>query len=585
MAPRGPLTVRPPAGAPRSPARRTVASKWASRTGSWAATTTVRPWSQGSMAGARRATVGGSSDAVGSSSRRMGAGRSRARASATRWRSPALRVRPSWPSAVWSPAGRLASSSDRPTAASTRRRSASVASGAPSRRFSARVALKRWGRWGSQEKWLRHVTASLAPDGRPSSAMVPALGSTKRSSAASTVDLPHPEGPVSASRIPGGACREKDVRAGLITVLVVDAEPVDGEGRAAAVPRRRRVGHRRVSAGGGAGRDLGREHLDHPRRCRLPLGAGVELGSGPAQRDEDLRRHEEDGHGRLQAELPPEQPQAEDHGDEADAEAGDHVHGEGGEEGDAQGAHGGGPHALGGGLHLPAPVVLASEGAQRGEAFDELEEAAGQRTEPPPLALRPPGRLPTEIDHGDGYGEHQGDDHHERQPVLGRHPRQEDHGDDGGGGGLREVTRVVGVERAQAPGRGERQLAGPLPGQPARPEGQGVAQQLAAERGHDAVGGAVGREVARRMEGGPHDDGQPDDHDGGSHVHRAARGGAASGRPRGPGRRPGRRRPPRSARRRQVRSPATRRRPGTRAASSGSTRRGRPGRGGMALTG
>ena len=88
--------------------RVTTVSKRGRSTGSCAATTTVRPSSHGSIAGARRATVGGSSEAVGSSSRRMGAGQSRARARATRCRSPELSVRPSWPSGRLEPGGQVA---------------------------------------------------------------------------------------------------------------------------------------------------------------------------------------------------------------------------------------------------------------------------------------------------------------------------------------------------------------------------------------------------------------------------------------------------------------------------------------------
>ena len=133
-------------GSAGAPGSATTVSKRSRRAGSCAATTTVRPSSHGSSAGTRRAMVAGSSDAVGSSSRRIGAGHSRARASATRWRSPELSVRPSWPRAVCNPAGRLAMSSARPTAPSTPCRSSSGASGAPRRRLSAMVALKRWGR-------------------------------------------------------------------------------------------------------------------------------------------------------------------------------------------------------------------------------------------------------------------------------------------------------------------------------------------------------------------------------------------------------------------------------------------------------
>ena len=96
------------------------------------------------MASAIRDAVAGSSDAVGSSSSRIGAGLSRARARATRWRSPALRVRPSWPSGVSQARrqmGHEAVESDgRGDPSRARRR---WRPGAPSRRFSASVAVKR----------------------------------------------------------------------------------------------------------------------------------------------------------------------------------------------------------------------------------------------------------------------------------------------------------------------------------------------------------------------------------------------------------------------------------------------------------
>ena len=118
-----------------------------------------------------------------------------------------------------------------------------------------------------------------------------------------------------------------------------------------------------------------------------------------------------------------------------------------------------------------------------GKPLDELEEAAGQRPEPAPLALGAPGRLAPEVDHRDRHGDHQRHDHDEGQPVLRGHPGQQEDGDDGGRRGLREVAGVVGVERAQPPGGGERELARPLAGQPAGAEVEGVAQQLAAQVG------------------------------------------------------------------------------------------------------
>ena len=247
----------------------------------------------------------------------------------------------------------------------------------------------------------------------------------------------------------------------------------------------------------------------------------MELGPGPAERNEDLGCHQEDGHRGLQVELAPQEAEPEHHGDEADPEPGQHVHGEGGEEGHAQRAHGGGPHALGGGLDLPAPLRLAAEGTQGGQALDELQHTPGQRAESPPLPCGAPGRLPAERDHGHGDGQHQGDDDDEGQPVLRAHPGQEDERDDGGRGRLRQVAGVVGVQRAQSTGRGERELAGALPTEPARPERQCMAQQTAPQRRHHAVRRALGREVAHGVQRGAGEDRQPDHHD--RRRHRAQR--------------------------------------------------------------
>ena len=65
---------------------------------------------------------------------------------------------------------------------------------------------------------------------------------------------------------------------------------------------------------------------------------------------------------------------------------------------------------------------------------------------------------------------------------------------DGGRGRLGQVAGVVGVERAQSPGGGQRQLARPLPAEPARPESQRVLPTLSPQCGDDAIGGAAGRE-------------------------------------------------------------------------------------------
>ncbi len=140
--------------------------------------------------------------------------------------------------------------------------------------------------------------------------MVPSYGSTKRNNAASTVDLPAPDGPVRARRVPGCATEGDPDECGALTVPELHAETVDrqdpgggsgggnGGGTGAGRNPWDRVGPRR-------GRDGRREHLDDPLRGGLPLGAGVELGSGAAHRYEDLGRDQEHRHGGLQVELAP----------------------------------------------------------------------------------------------------------------------------------------------------------------------------------------------------------------------------------------------------------------------------------------
>jgi hypothetical protein len=172
-----------------------TASKWGRSSGSWAATMTVRPASQGAMAGRsgpwwgierRRGLIeqeDGSGAQQGPGQRHpLALARTEGEAVLSQWRVEARgqmgdelgRVRPP----------RL-----------TRSSASSVASGAPRRRFSASVAVKRYGRWGTHEKWARHSATVNSDDGRPSIDMVPALGCTNPSSAASTDDLPDPEGP------------------------------------------------------------------------------------------------------------------------------------------------------------------------------------------------------------------------------------------------------------------------------------------------------------------------------------------------------------------------------------------------------
>ena len=140
------------AGRP-APAASTTASKWGRRTGSWAATTTVRPASHGSMAGARRRhrrrverrrRLVEQEDGCRA---QQGAGQGDALALARAEREAVVADGRAEPAGQ---VGERARRAPRPRAPGRGRRRTRRAR--PRRRLSASVALNRWGRWGSQEK-------------------------------------------------------------------------------------------------------------------------------------------------------------------------------------------------------------------------------------------------------------------------------------------------------------------------------------------------------------------------------------------------------------------------------------------------
>ena len=83
-----------------------------------------------------------------------------------------------------------------------------VASGRPSRMLSAIEAANRWGRCGIQATRARQASGSRLARSTPPSWTDPACGATNPSSTASSVDFPHPLGPVSATISPGSTASE-----------------------------------------------------------------------------------------------------------------------------------------------------------------------------------------------------------------------------------------------------------------------------------------------------------------------------------------------------------------------------------------
>ena len=168
-------------------AMRTSRSATATSAGSWATTTTARVRPSPARVSATMRVVTGSRWAVGSSSITHGRSETTARASASRARSPAESPAPSSPTGVPSPSGSARTRSASATWESAAHRSSSEASGRPSRRLSATVPSTNPGRCGSQ--------AMSSWDGP---ATWPVVGSSSPARTARRVDLPQPDGPVSA---------------------------------------------------------------------------------------------------------------------------------------------------------------------------------------------------------------------------------------------------------------------------------------------------------------------------------------------------------------------------------------------------
>ena len=333
-----------------------------------------------------------------------------------------------------------------------------MAAPAPRRRFSAIDAVNRYGRWGTQEKCARHSRTGTSDDSRASILMVPAERGANPSRASNTEDLPAPEGPTERDLRTGRRVEGEGGQGGGGAVVVLDPESLNAQidgGRGSP------TGARSDSAGAATGLAARRSGPSAARartsstRVAAACPSVLAWNSAPAaaEGDEDLRGYKEHGQRGVEVELPPQQAQAQDHGDQADAESGDEVHGQGGEERHAQRPHGSDAHPFGGFDDLTAAVPVPPEGPQCGQSLNELEEPPGQRAEAAPLPRRAPVRLPSEVDHGDRDGYHQGHHDDQREPVLCGDPDQKDQRHHRGHSRLGEIAGEVGMQRTQ-PARG-----------------------------------------------------------------------------------------------------------------------------------
>ena len=266
-----------------------------------------------------------------------------------------------------------------------------------------------------------------------------------------------------------------------------------------------------------AGRGAGFQGVEDHAGRGDPFGGGVELGGQAAGGQVGLGGQDQDGEARLQAQAAVQHPQA--HGDRhhGHGDRGGEFQHQGGEEGDAQRAHGLPPVPVGQGGESGDRVAAAAEHLEGGQGAQRVEEPGTEVGEGLPAAgdARPGGPAHQGAEHGD---QRQGDqDDGRRQRVQGEHPAEHEGRRRHRQGQLREVAGEVGVEGLDAPA-GRR---GQGPGPPSGALGTGHARQQGTAQGRLHPGGAVvGGDLGR-----PGHEGR-----GGSHPGQAGEPGPQAGR-------------------------------------------------------
>mmetsp|Transcript_26370 Transcript_26370/g.84820 ORF Transcript_26370/g.84820 Transcript_26370/m.84820 type:complete len:473 (+) Transcript_26370:3-1421(+) len=148
-----------------------------------------------------------SSADVASSSTRIGGSRTSARAMAIRCFCPPDSWTPRSPTMVSNPRGKASTKASALAVLAAARTSSSAAAGLPYAMLSRIEQAKRTGSCATSATCFRHHEPSMLARGTPSRVMLPRVGSYHRSSSPMTVDLPEPEGPQSATTLPGSMRR------------------------------------------------------------------------------------------------------------------------------------------------------------------------------------------------------------------------------------------------------------------------------------------------------------------------------------------------------------------------------------------
>ena len=224
--------------------------------------------------------------------------------------------------------------------------------------------------------------------------------------------------------------------------------------------------------------------------------AGVEARAEQAQGQVELGGEQQNEERLLEGQAPVEQAQADLYGDDGGAERGDHLQRQGGEEGDAQHAHGGKAEALGGVADDLDLRPAAGEHLERSQPLEHVEEIGVEAGERRPLAAGGGLRPVTDQDHKDG--DERGGEQQDQcgEGVDGEDEEQEDERRQGCQGELGQVLGVVGVQGFDTLGGGSRQLAAALPAGISGTQVEEAAEQARAQVELEAAGERGGGKVA-----------------------------------------------------------------------------------------
>jgi hypothetical protein len=174
----------------------------------------VRPAISRSSASSTSPSVSTSSALVGSSRIRIGASFSSARAMATRCRSPPESVAPRSPITVSYPCASRLMNSCALAACAAASTSCRVAPGLPYAMLSATLMGKRNGSCSTSETCPRRLFSVTSRTSMPSISTRPCQGSKKRGTSPTSVLLPAPVAPTSASVCPGSTTTETSCSTG-----------------------------------------------------------------------------------------------------------------------------------------------------------------------------------------------------------------------------------------------------------------------------------------------------------------------------------------------------------------------------------